>query len=73
MTLAEAQARLTAAQAAYDRALNAASYSVPGFSVSRQPLEVLAMEVTKAQRDVDRLTDAAAGYDSSGYGFATFD
>ena len=73
MTLSEAQARLTAAQAAYNRALNAASYSVPGFSVSRQPLEVLAAEVTKAQRDVDRLTDAAAGIHSTGFGYATFD
>lgn len=73
MTLAEAQVRLAAAQAAYDRALNAASYSVPGFSVTRQPLEALAAEVAKYQREVDRLTDLAAGYESSGYGFATFD
>jgi hypothetical protein len=31
------------------------------------------MEVTKAQRDVDRLTDAAAGIHSTGFGYATFD
>jgi hypothetical protein len=74
MTLSDAQARLTAIQAAYTRALSVSSYSLPGGpSVTRQPLEVLAAEVVRCQRDVDRLTDAAAGVDSTGYGFATFD
>jgi len=73
MTLAEAQTRLAAVNAAYDRALTAASYSVPGFSVARQSLEALARERAILEREVARLTDAAAGYESSGYGFATFD
>jgi hypothetical protein len=76
MTLAEAQTRLAAAQAAYTKALGAAGYSVSAassFSVTRQSLESLEGAVVRAQRDVDRLTDAAAGLDSSGYGFATFD
>lgn len=66
MTLADAQAELTAARTAYLAALNNVSGSHGDKSWQRQNLRDLAAAVTRAQRSVNVLTAEAQGITNPG-------
>lgn len=72
MTLAQAQARLTLVQAAYDAALNGRTVSYQDKSVSYQDIDKLSIELDKWQGIVDTLTAQAAGATNSGVRIATW-
>jgi len=72
MTLAQAQARLTMVQTAYDAALNGRTVSYQDKSVSYQDLDVLSAEMEKWQNEVNRLTAQAAGATNPGMRIATW-
>lgn len=65
ITLAQAQAHLAKAQAAYDKALEAQSYSTSSdtdaFSASRQNISDLLDQVNHWNRQVDRLSGGRKG------------
>lgn len=72
LTLAQAQARLTAVETAYLAALNGKTVTYEGKSVGYQDISLLAAELDKWQNAVDTLTAAAAGVTSPGVRIATW-
>jgi len=72
MTLAEAQARLTLIQTAYDAALSGRTVSYQNRSVSYQDIDRLSAELDKWQGKVDTLTAQAAGATNPGVRIATW-
>jgi hypothetical protein len=65
-TLAQAQARLTLIQTAYDAALSGRTVSYQDKSVSYQDIDRLSVELDKWQGIVDTLTAQAAGAKNPG-------
>lgn len=72
LTLAQAQARLTLVQTAYDGALSGKQVRYNGRDVTYQDLEILANEMDRWQNTVNRLEASAAGATNPGMRIATW-
>jgi len=72
MTLAQAQARLTLVETAYEAALSGRTVTYQQRSVTYQDLEMLSTELDKWQSIVDTLTAQAAGATNPGVRVATW-
>ena len=72
MTLAQAQARLTLVETAYEAALNGRTVTYQQRSVTYQDLEMLSTELDKWQSIVDTLTAQADGATNPGVRVATW-